>query len=265
MQSASNPKIILILGSAPDVVRSRAWPRMPFHSIVAINNAWRVRDDWDYLVHAGDFPQSAMPAPYLVHGRRVHSAADYVPAQNAYGGFVYAGATMSITTAYWALHKLQPDVMAFLGCDMTYDQNGPTHFYGYGNRDPLRPDVTLQSLEAKTGRLLVSAARQGCVCVNLSHLESSRLVFPRVDVGRLRDWSMFDVQLRLAGLLQRVDNATVSRAETMEKSLGYYFPSGEYWRHLNQIDGSELKNLDGLWLAAVGQGDAGWACGPCDI
>ena len=178
MQSASHPKIILILGSAPDVVRSREWQRAPFHEIVAINNAWRVRDDWNHLVHAGDFPAHAMPEKEIATGRSIHTAADYVPAQNAYGGFVYAGATMSLTTAYWVLHALKPDVLAFLGCDMNYDNEGPTHFYGYGNPDPLRSDITLQNLEAKTGRLLVSAARQGCLCVNLSHLDFEPPGFP---------------------------------------------------------------------------------------
>ncbi len=265
MQSASHPKIILILGSAPDVVRARQWQRAPFHEIVAINNAWRVRDDWDHLVHAGDFPAAVMPAQELMRQRSVHSAADYVPAQNAYGGFVYAGATMSLTTAYWALHALKPDVLAFLGCDMNYDSAGPTHFYGYGNRDPLRPDVTLQNLEAKTGRLLVSAARQGCLCVNLSHLETSRLVFPRVDIGRLKDWSLADVQTRLAGLLQRIDKTKLQRAENTERTLGYYFPTGEYWLFLDEIDGNQLQSLDSLWLAALGQSEPNAECGPCDI
>lgn len=253
MQTVAPPKIVLVLGSAPDAVRSREWPRAPFDSIVAINNAWRVRDDWDHLVHAGDFPPNAMPAPQLTRGRDIHTAPDYVPAQNAYGGFVYAGATMSLTSAYWALHALKPDVLAFLGCDMNYDHKGPTHFYGYGNADPLRPDVTLQSLEAKTGRLLISAARQGCICVNLSHLDKSRLVFPRVEVAQLREWSLMDVQRRVNGVLQQIDKTELQRAERREDALGYYFPSGEYWLFLDQINGAELRCLDNLWLAALGR------------
>jgi hypothetical protein len=253
MRPASAPKIVLILGSAPDAVRSREWQRAPFDAIVAINNAWRVRDDWNYLVHAGDFPQSAMPVPDLARDRKVHTASDYVPAQNAYGGFVYAGATMSLTSAYWALHRLKPDVLAFLGCDMNYDQAGPTHFYGYGNADPLRPDVTLQSLEAKTGRLMISAARQGCICVNLSRLDTSRLVFPRVDIDELAEWSPRDAQLRIDSVLRQVDEAQLLRAEIRERTLGYYFPSGEYWLFLDQIDARELRCLDDLWLAALGR------------
>ncbi len=253
MPPASTPKIVLILGSAPDAVRSREWHRAPFDAIVAINNAWRVRDDWDHLLHAGDFPPSSMPSPELTRGRNIHTAADYVPAQNAYGGFVYAGATMSLTSAYWALHVLKPDVLAFLGCDMNYNHIGPTHFYGYGTADPLRPDVTLQSLEAKTGRLMIAAARQGCICVNLSQLDTSRLVFPRVDIGQLGEWSRADARFRADSVLRQIDEAELQRAEIREETLGYYFPSGEYWLHLDQIDGDELRCLDNLWLAAHGR------------
>jgi hypothetical protein len=148
---------------------------------------------------------------------------------------------------------LKPDVLAFLGCDMNYDQAGPTHFYGYGNADPLRPDVTLQSLEAKTGRLMISAARQGCICVNLSHLDTSRLVFPRVDVDQLREWSPRDAQFRVDSVLRQIDETELQRAEIRERTLGYYFPSGEYWLFLDQIDGDELRCLDSLWLAALGR------------
>ena len=57
--------------------------------------------------------------------------------------------------------------MAFFGCDMVYAATGKTHFYGTGTADPLRPDVTLQSLEGKAARLQLLAAEQGCACVNL--------------------------------------------------------------------------------------------------
>jgi hypothetical protein len=252
MRSSLYPKVILLLGSAPDVVQCRGWDRAMFDSVVAINNAWKVRDDWDHLVHAGDFPQVDMPAADQVRGRPIHSAKEYVPAQNLYGGFVYAGATMALTAAYWALENLKPNVIAFLGCDMQYGAGGPTHFYGAGNPDPLRPDVTLQSLEAKTGRLLITAARNGSLCVNLSNLPQSRLVFPRVTLQGLRDWTLVDVNCQVERLFERLDIGLISEAETRERALGYYFPTGMYWLYLDQIDGSRLKDLDGVWLAALG-------------
>ncbi|MGB2016505.1 MAG: hypothetical protein ACPHWV_04070, partial [Candidatus Puniceispirillum sp.] len=41
------PQRILILGSAPNSVLAADWPRGLFDRIVVINNAWRIRDDWD--------------------------------------------------------------------------------------------------------------------------------------------------------------------------------------------------------------------------
>ena len=85
-----------------------------FSKIVAINNAWRVRPDWDFLVHAGDFPPDRMPEGEALRQAQIFSAEHYVPAQNTFGGFVYAGGTMSMTAAYWTIHSQKPDVLAFL-------------------------------------------------------------------------------------------------------------------------------------------------------
>ena len=76
---------------------------------------------------------------------------------------------------------------------------------------------------------------------------------------------MMDVKVRIGGLLQRIDKAKLQHAENTEKALGYYFPTGEYWLFLDQIDGSELRCLDSLWLAALGRSEANDECGPCDI
>ena len=144
---------ILMLGSAPMAAEAAAWPRGPFDLVLAINNAWRIRSDWDVAIHPHDFPveRQAVAGP----GQRVVTETEFVPAQNAYGGFVYAGATMAFTAAYWALHALRPSVIAVYGCDMQYPAQGPTHFYGTGTPDPLREDITLRSLEAKSARLRV--------------------------------------------------------------------------------------------------------------
>ena len=168
---------ILILGSGPNVVQCRDWPRNGFDRIVAINNAWAVRPDWDVLIHPEDFPVERRPVD-THESQAIITAETFVPAQNAYGGFVYAGGTMAFTAGYWALHDLAPTVMAFLGCDMVYEDGPRTHFYGKGEADPLRPDVSLRSLEAKSARLEAIAAQQGCALVNLS-TDESRLTFPR--------------------------------------------------------------------------------------
>ncbi|MES2145519.1 MAG: hypothetical protein V4516_14475 [Pseudomonadota bacterium] len=228
---------VLLLGSGPNVTEARLWPQAPFDRIVAINNAWRVRPDWEALVHPWDFPPDRRPVPGP--GQRLVTQDDFVPVQNGYGGFVYAGGTMAFTAAYWALATFRPRQIAVLGCDMHYPAGRPTHFYGTGTPDPLRADITLQSLEAKSARLMIHAARQGCAMVNLS-AGPSRQVFPRA--GRL-------------GLKARVplpfDPVLAARADRMEADLGYVVPSGRYWEEAGRFDAAALRHLDALWLAAA--------------
>ena len=170
--------VVLILGSGPNVALAADWPKSWFDRIVVMNNAWRVRPDWDMLVFPEDFDMDRMP-PHPSAQQQLIEAGDFVPAQNAYGGFVHAGATMAYTTAYWALARVRPSVIAFMGCDMVYPKQGDTHFYGTGTADPLRDDVTLRDLGAKSARLALIAAAQGCACVNCYRAPS------RMHCGRL--------------------------------------------------------------------------------
>ena len=128
-------RIVLILVSAPNVVEARDWVRGQISDIVAINNAWRIRDDWDYFIHPDDLPIENRP---VTPTGKVITSKDYVPVQNEFGGFVYAGGTMAFTAGYWALGALKPDVMAFFGCDMVYASGGDTHFYGIGKPAGIR-------------------------------------------------------------------------------------------------------------------------------
>ncbi len=230
--------IVLILGSGPNVVTCRQWPRAPFDRIVAINNAWSVRPDWDVVIHPEDFAPERRPVDISPH-QRVVTADDYVPLQNTLGGFVYAGGTMAFTAAYWALADLRPRVIAMLGCDMVYDQPHETHFYGTGIADPLRADVTLRSLEAKSARLMVMAAQRGCAVVNLSN-NPSRLLCPRATPE-----SVTGVQPSPFG------KAAANAAMAEEARLGYFVPSGRYWQEESRFDKSAIDVLDALWLKAV--------------
>lgn len=228
---------ILILGSAPNAVKARSWPRAPFAAIVAINNAHALRPDWTHMIHPWDFPADRLPRPGP--GQKLVSETDFVPAQNAYGGFVYAGGTMAFTAGYWALHALRPRVIAYFGCDMQYPARGPTHFYGTGSPDPLRCDISLRSIEAKSARLLVLAAQAGCQVVNLSDLPS-RLVFPRATIEALP-----------AAPLARHDAARIAAALAREEALNYRVPSGRYWLETQRFDPAQVDALDALWLQAA--------------
>ena len=241
--------IVLIVGSAPDAVRIKSLGLSAMTSLVAINNAWHLRADWDYLIHPEDFPIERRPLTKAVN-QTIVTAEQYVDIQNQYGGFVYAGGTMAFTAAYWALGALRPDVMLFLGCDMVYESTSKqTHFYGVGSPDPLRDDVTLQSLEAKASRLHYFAAQQSCVCLNLSEQPSSRLVFPRVDEGAI---SQFSRQAHQEHLHKITATHLVRQAKVclaIEHEANYYFSTGRYWEHLDEIDGDELKAIDEKWMA----------------
>ena len=238
MTDSKPPLIALILGSGPKAPKARDWPKSDNFKIVAINNAWQVRPDWDYLVHAGDFPVSRRPS-LLTAGQEVHTDTSYVPAQNRFGGFVYAGGTMAFTAGYWALDTLKPDILAYFGCDMTYNGSA-THFYGEGTADPLRADVTLQSLEAKSVRLMALAQRQGCACINLSSDPDSRLLFPKSSLATLATKPHE----------AHIDAEAVALALKEEKRLGYMIEDGQYWKHRHKFDASALSRLDDMWLSA---------------
>lgn len=231
--------IVLMLGSGPDVLRCRDWPRAPFDTIVAINNAWQVRPDWNALVYPEDFPPERRPQT-LTTDQQAITAVDFVPAQNVYGGFVYAGGTMAFTASYWALHVLRPRVIGYLGCDMVYSK-GPqggaqTHFYGKGAADPLRRDKTLRSLEAKSARLMAMAAQQGCALVNLGQ-GPSRLVFARATAAGLPDLPS----------PPRPDPAAFAAAMRAEARAGYMVRSGRYWEQEARFEVPVIDAIDALW------------------
>ncbi len=131
----SAPITALIIGSGPDAKYAASLPLERFTYVIAINNAWQATPLWTHLVYPYDFPADRMPQQIADHQMLIDEQA-FVPAQNKFGGFVYAGGTMAYTTAYWCLDALRPQHIAHLGCDMHYPQTGATHFYGTGSPIP---------------------------------------------------------------------------------------------------------------------------------
>jgi hypothetical protein len=248
---AEDLKMVLLMGSAPDAVQAKDWDLSVFAQRVAINNAWQITPDWDYLVYPEDFPPERLPPAPLQPSQQLIAAPEFVPQQNSFGGFVYAGGTMAFTAGYWALGALKPDLIAFLGCDMVYGTatGESSHFYGQGTPDPLREDVTLQSLEAKSARFMSLAHTQKCAVVNLSELAESRLLFPRV--ARL-DLAKAECQQHwLAQQGQLLNAAAAESALQAEQELGYMVASGRYWEHTAEFDKTKLSDIDNLWLKAI--------------
>jgi hypothetical protein len=251
MNLGSSLNIVLVIGSSPDALRAKAWSNGQFSNIVVMNNAWKIREDWDYLVYPEDFPPERRPQS-VNSSQAIIEYTDYVPAQNEFGGVIYIGGTMAFTAAYWVLHALKPDIIAFVGCDMIYPANSSTHFYGQGSADPLRDDITLQSLEAKSIRLQAHALEQNCYCVNLTSLEQSRLVYPV-----LPETEFFggNLPVVITQTMQKIDNSynheKIRAVKAREKALNYLVKNGDYWRHLDQLDAAKLQQIDQQWLSVL--------------
>ena len=242
---------VLIVGSAPDANRIKSWDLSSFSTCLVINNAWKLTEKWNYLIHPEDMPEENLPLENVGGDKKIITAREYVPEQNRFGGFVYGGGTMAFTAGYWALGALKPDMIAYVGCDMIYPENKDkkSHFYGKGEADPLRQDITLQSLEAKSARLMALAHANHCRIVNLSELPESRLIFPRMPIQSfMLDYKppTFSDDYK-AGF--NID--LIRKALKQEESLGYMVSSGRYWEVLEKFDAQKLSAIDDIWMASV--------------
>ena len=229
---------ILIIGSAPDALEAQSFNRERFQSLVAINNAWNVRKDWDYCIFPDDFPENRRPNKNKE--QKLIRSEQYVPLQNKYGGFVYSGGTMAFTAGYWVLGHFNPKAIAYIGCDMVYDGE-TTHFYGKGTPDPLRKDPTLKNLKAKSARLEAIAASQNCSIFNLSKKPKSNLVFRRNSPENISE----------EPTPRRVNTKLLKVVLEKEKGLGYFVKNGKYWKHLAEFDQKKIDILDDLWNEVI--------------
>ena len=229
---------VLIIGSAPDALEAQSFNRELFQQVVAINNAWNVRSDWDYCIFPDDFPEKRRPNEN--NEQRLIGSEQYVPLQNKYGGFVYSGGTMAFTAGYWVLGHFNPRAIAYIGCDMVYDEK-KTHFYGRGTPDPLRKDPTLKNLKAKSARLEAIAASQNCSIFNLSKRPKSNLVFRRNSLENIPE----------EPTPRRVNTELLKVVLEKEKSLGYFIKNGKYWKHLGEFDQKKIDILDDLWNEVI--------------
>tara|TARA_B110000971_G_scaffold210332_1_gene237428 strand:+ start:400 stop:1149 length:750 start_codon:yes stop_codon:yes gene_type:complete len=245
-------KSILIVGSAIDARRIKTWDLTSFSVCVVINNAWQLTDHWDYLIYPDDMPQENLPAAdILKETQSLITSREYVSEQNHFGGFIYAGGTMAFTAGYWALGALKPDVIAYVGCDMIYPENNDkkSHFYGKGEADPLRQDITLQSLEAKSARLMALAHMNNCMIVNLSELTQSRLLFPRTPIETFLSKNKSPTVLQEYNVT--LDMSVVNNALQEEASLGYMVESGRYWEAEEIFDSAKLSAIDLMWIQSA--------------
>lgn len=180
-QRLSNREIIknvLVLGSGPAAPKSASLVSQDT-IIVALNNAHRAIPRVDVSVYADDFPDSLRHSDVARIGR---SSPHYLPAISDAGGMIFCGATIAFAALYWIIRAYPCSQVSMYACDMVY-QGGDTHFYGKGSPDPLRSNISLQSLEAKSLRLFYFGLKSGVLILNASGEDQTRLMFPRLTSG----------------------------------------------------------------------------------
>lgn len=229
---------ILILGSGPNVIEILEQDLSGYDKIVVINNAWRIVEGWTDHIFPHDFPNQNKPK-VLKSSQKIVDEKQFVDIQNQYGGFVYAGGTMAFTALYWALGYYSPHSIDILGCDMVYPKKGSTHFYGTGTADPLREDISLRSLEAKSARVYAIALKQGCQIANLSKADS-KLIAPRRKSVNSAAPKPF-----------KVNENKFNQAKQKEAALGYFVEDGRYWEKSDSFNTDEIDSLDFLWRETV--------------
>ncbi|MBK3402797.1 hypothetical protein H0176_28835 [Methylorubrum populi] len=234
-------KPTLIIGSGPSALDVSRKDLAGIRT-AAINNAWRVRNDFNYLLFPSDFPEDRR-APPSYKARRITNP-DYLAGMNAGGGLIFCGATMAFAAGYWAAHSLRTQIVGFYAADMIYPAKG-SHFYGTGTADPLREDISLRSLEAKGVRLFSFGLSRGVVLVNCSQQAESRLVFPRVDLDKLSEFETHPkewVELRRAA----------KDALQFEAQAPFDRMCEEYWTLADTPEKIEfIDKVDQKWLSLL--------------
>lgn len=160
-------------------------------TIVAINNGWMACPTlWDHWIKSSDYKGNK---PETIHPHQ-KVVPKYRPSLDKFGGQKACGYSITLNAGYWALHRLAPKVIGFLGADMNYDPDdrGHTHIYGVGfdiqkNEipDPERmvrqygkddPDY----LHNIYMRLAIKAEQNNCKVYNLSQNIDTRLPYERI-------------------------------------------------------------------------------------
>jgi len=250
-------KMAIIVGSSPLANNIKTYKLNQFYKI-AVNNAWRLRKDFDYLVYPDDFPHENIPKNGNDFCGTFISNPDYMTSIDKAGGILYCGATMSYAAGYWAVDNINSKLIGYYSSDMMYNQkNGITHFYGVGTPDPLRQDVSLSSLEARSIRLFSWALEHDKLLVNFSESEKSRLQLPKISLDRAYHFlspppKNIDIQHLWHEFLSESQ-----KIKQVEQDVSFDPLDREYWtiiktsdqkRHMDRLDKLWLSNLENLHI-----------------
>lgn len=237
-------KTIAILGSAPSAPQLTSFATEST-IILALNNAHRAVARTDIALYAGDLP------PELRHpaaARIGRSTPDYLPAMQACGGFVFCGATIAFAAAYWTMCHYPHSQVLFFACNMVYD-SPQSHFYGQGKPDPLRRNLTLQSLEAKSLRVFYFGLLHEVLFLNASPEPASRLQIPRVPAEQAFrcNW-MHRWRTHIIALRDELD-VLASAALALERAGVIDGNREDYFNYTEEAAWDYVRQIDQAWLA----------------
>ncbi len=184
---------VLIIGSGHNAKEYENYKNFNF-IVIVVNNAWKITEDWDYWVSAGNYKGET---PLTIKNNQiVVTQFDYNKSLLKHGGIHNCGFSIMLNTSYWVLENLNPSEIYYLGADMDYTPNemGDTHFYGIGNdirtyrkSDPdimveLNSKGDINYLENIYMRFYNIAKNKNIKVFNLSSNINSRLPYPRINL-----------------------------------------------------------------------------------
>lgn len=238
-------KNVVILGSAPSATQAARLLGAET-IVVALNNAHRAVPRIDFAFYAGDFPAERRHAQV---GRIGRSTPHYLPALQAFGGPLYCGATIAFAAAYWAIVNFPYAQVSFYGCDMVYPAE-QSHFYGQGQPDPLRRNMSLQNLRAKSLRIFYFGLTHHVLFLNASQEVHTRLAVPQLKSGRSLSETLYGaLQSEFATLVTDLDRLA-QPALALEASAPFDAQRTDYWVYANEANvWTYTAAIDDLWMA----------------
>lgn len=234
-------KSILLVGSGPDASRAKDLV-CEADIVIAINNAHKAVPRVSFSFYASDFPDNQKHSNVAEIGV---STPQYLPSAQRFGGLIYCGASMFFLASYWLIQQFPFSFVKVIGCDMVYS-SAATHFYGRGSADPLRRNISLQSLDAKSLRVLYFALKHGVFMCNTANVQESRLYFPYLPE---RAGNRYTECVRLCKVGE--DMLEAGAAEALKLEADGPIDIGEY--KLQSFDGNieaweHCRRVDSAWL-----------------
>jgi len=184
---------VLIIGSGHSAKEYEKYKNLDL-IVVVVNNAWKITENWDYWVYAGDYKGDR---PITIKDNQTEiTGVDYNKSMIKYGYVNKCGFSIMLNTSYWVIENLNPSEIYYLGADMDYnpDEKGNTHFYGIGydirTYKKSDPDIMVE-LNAKGDnnyleniymRFYNIAKNKNIKVFNISSNCNSRLPYPRINL-----------------------------------------------------------------------------------